>query len=85
VACRIGVSLDTASGGAVIGSFQEPTTQADEQAHLLKLHSAKEHTIAGLAELFEVSRPTVYRVLERHRAPDLPTPMTPTGAEAAAG
>ena len=35
------------------------------QAHLVKLHQAGEHTIAELAELFEVSRPTVYRVLER--------------------
>ncbi|MFD7159062.1 helix-turn-helix domain-containing protein [Kribbella sp. NPDC059898] len=31
------------------------------------MHAAGEHTIAELAELFEVSRPTVYRVLERHR------------------
>ncbi|MFE7744697.1 helix-turn-helix domain-containing protein [Nocardia sp. NPDC057455] len=35
------------------------------QAHLLELHAAGEHTIAELAELFEVSRPTVYRVLDR--------------------
>ena len=35
------------------------------QAHLLQLHAAGEHTVVELAELFEVSRPTVYRVLER--------------------
>jgi predicted DNA-binding protein YlxM (UPF0122 family) len=35
------------------------------QAHLLKLHAAGEHTIVELAELFEVSRQTVYRVLGR--------------------
>ncbi|MBV9026890.1 MAG: helix-turn-helix domain-containing protein [Streptomycetaceae bacterium] len=35
---------------------------AERQAHLLK-----EHTIADLAELFSVSRATVYRVLERAR------------------
>ncbi|MEU2043453.1 helix-turn-helix domain-containing protein [Nocardia niwae] len=35
------------------------------QVHLLELHAAGEHTIAELAELFEVSRPTVYRVLDR--------------------
>jgi hypothetical protein len=40
---------------------------ATRQAHLLKLHSAGEHKIAELAELFAVSRPTVYRVLERQR------------------
>jgi DeoR/GlpR family transcriptional regulator of sugar metabolism len=33
-----------------------------------ELQAAGEHTIAELAELFAVSRPTVYRVLERHRA-----------------
>ncbi|SCL27072.1 recombinase family protein [Micromonospora inyonensis] len=42
-----------------------PKLSPTRQAHLLKLHAAKEHTIAELAELFEVSRPTVYRVLER--------------------
>jgi DNA invertase Pin-like site-specific DNA recombinase len=45
-----------------------PKLSPARQAHLLKLHAAEEHTIAELAELFEVSRPTVYRVLERHRA-----------------
>lgn len=39
-----------------------------QQEHLLALHQAGEHTIAELAELFTVSRATVYRVLERHRA-----------------
>ena len=45
-----------------------PKLSATRQAHLLKLHVAGEHTIAELAELFEVSRPTVYRTLERQRA-----------------
>lgn len=44
---------------------RSPKLSATRQAHLLKLHTAGEHTIAELAELFEVSRPTVYRVLER--------------------
>ena len=44
-----------------------PKLSTTRQAHLLKLHTAGEHTIAELAELFEVSRPTVYRVLKRHR------------------
>jgi DNA invertase Pin-like site-specific DNA recombinase len=44
-----------------------PKLSPARQAHLLKLHAAEEHTIAELAELFEVSRPTVYRVLDRHR------------------
>jgi predicted DNA-binding protein YlxM (UPF0122 family) len=41
---------------------------ARQQAHLVELHAAGEHNIAELAELFSVSRPTVYRVLERARA-----------------
>lgn len=42
-----------------------PKLSPARQAHLRKLHTAGEHTIVELAELFEVSRPTVYRVLER--------------------
>jgi DNA invertase Pin-like site-specific DNA recombinase len=42
-----------------------PKLSTARQAHLLKLHTAGEHTIVELAELFEVSRQTVYRVLER--------------------
>jgi helix-turn-helix resolvase-like protein len=42
---------------------------AAQQAHVVKLHAGGEHSIAELAELFSVSRPTVYRVLER--APNL--------------
>jgi DNA invertase Pin-like site-specific DNA recombinase len=45
-----------------------PKLSTARQAHLVKLHTAGEHTIAELAELFEVSRPTVYRVLERAAA-----------------
>ncbi|NES13631.1 MULTISPECIES: recombinase family protein [Micromonospora] len=45
-----------------------PKLSAARQAHLLKLYAAGEHTVAELAELFEVSRQTVYRVLERTRA-----------------
>jgi DNA invertase Pin-like site-specific DNA recombinase len=42
-----------------------PKLSATRQAHLVELHAAGEHTVVELAELFEVSRPTVYRVLER--------------------
>ena len=42
-----------------------PKLSTARQAHLLKLHAAGEHTIAELAELFGVSRQSVYRVLER--------------------
>ena len=47
---------------------KQPRLTARQQAHLVQLQAAGEHTIAELAELFAVSRPTVYRVLERHRA-----------------
>ncbi|MBG0567994.1 recombinase family protein [Actinoplanes sp. NEAU-A11] len=45
-----------------------PKLSPTQQAHLVKLHAADEHTIVELAELFGVSRPTVYRVLERAAA-----------------
>jgi resolvase-like protein/helix-turn-helix resolvase-like protein len=45
-----------------------PKCPARQQSHLVALHEAGDHTIADLAELFTGSRPTVYRVLERHRA-----------------
>lgn len=34
--------------------------------HPVQQRQSGEHTIADLAELFSVSRATVYRVLERH-------------------
>lgn len=42
-----------------------PKLSARQQAHLVELHRARTHTIVELAELFNVSRPTVYRVLDR--------------------
>ncbi|TCN30627.1 resolvase-like protein [Kribbella orskensis] len=47
---------------------KQPKLTGRQQTHLVQLHAAGEHNIAELAELFAVSRPTVYRVLERHRA-----------------
>ncbi|WP_327634725.1 recombinase family protein [Kribbella sp. NBC_00482] len=47
---------------------KQPKLSARQQSHLVALHEAGDHSIADLAELFTVSRPTVYRVLERHRA-----------------
>jgi DNA invertase Pin-like site-specific DNA recombinase len=45
-----------------------PKLSARQQAHLVELHAAGEHTIADLAELLSVSRATVYRVLDRAQA-----------------
>jgi DNA-directed RNA polymerase specialized sigma24 family protein len=39
-----------------------------QRKHLLTLHDAGEHTQAELAELFRVSRTTVYRELQRRLA-----------------
>ena len=44
---------------------RQPKISPAQQAHLVKLHAGREHSIAELAELFSVSLPTVYRVLER--------------------
>ena len=46
---------------------KQPKLTGRQQAHLVQLHRAGTHTIAELADLFAVSRPTVYRVLERER------------------
>ena len=46
---------------------KQPKLSARQRAHLVQLHEAGQHNIAELAELFSVSRPTVYRVLERAR------------------
>jgi DNA invertase Pin-like site-specific DNA recombinase len=52
---------------------KQPKLSARQQVHLIQLHQDGKHTIAELAELFTVSRPTVYRVLERARS-EIPNP-----------
>ncbi len=42
-----------------------PKLSATQQAHLIKLLEAGEHTVLELDELFSVSRATVYRVIQR--------------------
>ncbi len=49
---------------------QEPKLTARRQKHLVELHEAGKHNIAELSELFNVSRATVYRTLERARVKD---------------
>ena len=46
---------------------KQPKLSVRQQAHLVQLHQSGQHTIAELAELFSVSRPTVHRALERAR------------------
>jgi DNA invertase Pin-like site-specific DNA recombinase len=42
-----------------------PKLRPSQQAQLAKLHAAGEHSISELAELFSISRASVYRVLAR--------------------
>jgi hypothetical protein len=48
---------------------RKPKLSAKQQAELRRMHGSGEYTIADLAELFSVSRPTVYRSLQRRTAP----------------
>ncbi len=59
---REGMAIARANGKL---KGKPPKLTARQQNHLVKLHTAGEHTIPELAELFSVSRATVYRVLER--------------------
>jgi DNA invertase Pin-like site-specific DNA recombinase len=65
------LSMRTREGMAVASARgrlkgKPPKLSASQQQHLLKLYDAEEKTVPELAELFSVSRATVYRVLERH-------------------
>lgn len=47
---------------------KKPKLSPSQRKHLLTLHAAGEHTQAELAELFNVSRTTIYRELRRTTA-----------------
>jgi DNA invertase Pin-like site-specific DNA recombinase len=42
---------------------KQPKLSPRQEAHLVALHSAGEHTISELEELFSITRSTVYRAL----------------------
>jgi DNA invertase Pin-like site-specific DNA recombinase len=46
---------------------KQPKLSARQQKHLVEQHQSGDYTIADLAENLSISRPTVYRVLERAR------------------
>lgn len=51
------------------GSVYDPhDAVARQQAHLASLIAAGQHSMAEVADLFGVSRPTVYRALQRSRS-----------------
>jgi DNA invertase Pin-like site-specific DNA recombinase len=54
-----------------------PKLSPRQQTHLIKLHRAGTHSITELADLFSVSRPTVYRVLDKARRHEPPTDTNP--------
>jgi DNA invertase Pin-like site-specific DNA recombinase len=47
---------------------KQPKLTLKQEAHLVALHKAGEHTTAELAELFSIGRSTVYRALGRAQA-----------------
>jgi DNA invertase Pin-like site-specific DNA recombinase len=47
---------------------KQPKLSKTQEAHLVKLFNSGEHTVEELAELFSVSRATVYRAVERANA-----------------
>jgi DNA invertase Pin-like site-specific DNA recombinase len=47
---------------------KSPKLNPRQEAHLVALHAAGEHTIGELGELFGVARATVYRAVDRARA-----------------
>ncbi|KKC05002.1 recombinase family protein [Mycobacterium nebraskense] len=44
---------------------KQPKLKPKQEAHLVELHAAGQHTTAELAELFGVARSTIYRAVQR--------------------
>ena len=47
---------------------RQPKLSVKQRAELRRMHASGDYSIADLAELFTVSRPTVYRTLQRSPA-----------------
>ncbi|MFI9638418.1 recombinase family protein [Nocardia sp. NPDC051929] len=52
---------------------RQPKLSAKQRTELRRMHATGEYTIADLGELFDISRPTVYRTLQQDRATQGPT------------
>ena len=48
---------------------KQPKLSDRQQRELCRMHATGEYSISDLAEVFSVSRPTVYRTLNRHHSP----------------
>lgn len=51
---------------------KQPKLSEKQQKELNRMHASGDHSITDLAELFSVSRPTVYRTLQRKTAQTTP-------------
>ena len=60
---------------------KKPKLKANQEAHLVDLWRAGEHTTIELAELFDVARSTVYRAIERAGERAEGTASSPTPAK----
>ena len=63
---REGMAIARARGNCVASNPNCPNRQ---QRELCRMHATGEYSISDLAELFSVSRPTVYRTLNRRHSP----------------
>ncbi len=57
---------------------RQPKLSVKQQRELARMHGTGEYSITDLAELFSISRPTVYRTLNRVRARENPTLTSPS-------
>ncbi|TMX33797.1 resolvase [Vibrio sp. Hep-1b-8] len=58
---REGMAIDQAKGN-------QPKLSDKQQKERCRMHGTGQYSISDLAELFSVSRPTVYRTLSRNKA-----------------
>jgi len=64
------IRLRTKEGMAIARSRgklrgKQPKLSPKQQREVRRMHDAGDHSVGDLAELFSVSRPTIYRTLER--------------------
>jgi DNA invertase Pin-like site-specific DNA recombinase len=72
---REGMAIASANGTL---RGKQPSLKPSQDREIRRMHDSGEYSIAAIAELFSVSRPTVYRSLERTPAlPPLPADMRP--------
>ena len=57
---------------------KQPKLSPSQEAHLVTLYAAGEHTVSELEELFTITRSTVYRAIRR--AGGRAAPTSPNGA-----